>query len=103
MTLRQGHDPASRKLTNNLLFAGTIFFLIHFAFSFFFFKERMLQEDAPFYIVKLVQQQRLVCEHSRYSSYLFQWIPYLAMKSGASLQTICKSYSVAFEVYYFIL
>lgn len=97
------HANASDKIRTTILAAGIIFFALHFIASWAWFKERMLQEDASFYVVKLVQQQTLVCEHFRYSAFLIQCIPYLVMKSGGGLEAVTRSYSVAFDVYYFLL
>jgi hypothetical protein len=103
MSGMQENPEKSSGFTRTLLISGIIFFILHFIFSWVWFQERMLQEDGPFYVVKLVQHQRMLCEHSRYSSFLIQSIPYLVMKSGASLGAITRAYSVAQEIYYFIL
>ena len=63
----------------------------------------MLQQDTPFYLVKLIQQQRLTCEHSRYSTFLIQWLPYCFIKFGTGLETITRTYSISFDIYYFLL
>jgi len=86
----------SRRL---ILILGFIFFFIHIVFALLYFKERMLQEDAPFYIMKMVQQGVLVCEHNRFSVFLFQWMPLLALKSGASLQLVTAIYSVSIDIF----
>jgi hypothetical protein len=67
------------------------------------YSERMLQDDTPFYIIKLVQQQRLICEHNRFSAFLIQWIPFCFLKLNAGLETITRSYSIAFSIYYVVI
>lgn len=103
MTAFPETESRPERVNRALLWAGAVFFTIHFVLSWNYFDLRMLQQDAPFYVVKLVQQQKLVCEHYRFSTYLIQCIPYVVMKSGASLEMIAKSYSVATDVYYFFL
>ncbi len=87
--------PANRAI----LVFGLLFLGAHLFFSGFYFKERMLQEDSPFYIVKMVQHGKLLCEHFRYSVFLFQWIPLLALKINVSLGSVTLIYSLAFDFF----
>ncbi|MCX6274950.1 MAG: hypothetical protein NTV09_07065 [Bacteroidetes bacterium] len=89
----------NRKL---ILYSGILFFLIHFIFSYNWFKERMLQDDGPFLILKMIQHSTMLCEHYRYSSFLIQWLPFTAMRFGASVEWITRFYSVSMEIYYFL-
>ncbi len=86
-----------------VLIFGLIFFSIHLFFSWIYFKERMLNDDAAFYLMKLIQHGRLLCEHFRYSTFLFQWVPLLALKSGASIEGITHTYSIAIDTFYLLL
>jgi len=63
----------------------------------------MLQDDAPYYIVNLVQRQKISFEHARYSTFFIQWIPFCFLKAGAGLESITRSYSLAFGIYYLSL
>lgn len=90
-------------LKKTILILGLIFFIIHLFYSWVYFKERMLNEDGSYYILELIQSGRFVCEHYRYSAYLFYWIPLLALKVGASVEEITRIYSVAIDGFYFFL
>ncbi|MBA3285106.1 MAG: hypothetical protein M3Q95_11905 [Bacteroidota bacterium] len=86
-----------------ILFSGLLFFAIHLQFSSIFFKERMLNEDAPFYLMQLIQHGKMLCEHYRYSVFLFNWVPLLALKAGASIEAITWVYSIAIDAFYLVL
>ncbi|MEO8086753.1 MAG: hypothetical protein ABI763_08040 [Bacteroidota bacterium] len=96
-------ENSSRWLTIVILISGTIFFVIHFILSWYWFKERMMQYDTPFYVIKLIQQQKIIYEHDRYSTFFIQLLPCLVMKAGGSLEMISRSYSVAADIFYFSL
>ncbi len=87
----------------SVLIFGLIFFAIHLLYSWVYFKERMLNEDGSYYLTQLIREQRFLCEHYRYSVFLFQWIPLFALKAGASIEFVTKMYSVSFEVFYLLL
>ena len=63
----------------------------------------MLNEDAPFYLMKLIEHGRMLCEHFRYSVFLFQWIPVLTLKAGVSIAVLTRIYSLTFEIFYLAL
>src|SRR5687768_1398877 len=86
-----------------ILFSALIFFIIHISFSYAFYKERMLNEDAPFYLMQLIQHGKMLCEHYRYSVFLFNWIPMIALKSGASIETLTRIYSISIDAFYLAL
>ena len=96
-------DLKSNSPKKIVLIFGLIFFSIHLFYSWIYFKERMLNEDAPFYVMKLIQHGKLLCEHFRYSTFLFQWVPLLALKSGASVEGITRTYSVTIDSFYLFL
>ena len=85
------------------LAAGIIFLLIHFVLSLLFYKERMAHGDNSFYAVKLIQYQVMICENHRFSVFLFQWIPWLALKAGAGIAQLLKIYSASFQFYFIVL
>src|SRR5215204_3233971 len=92
----------STRATQNktILFSGLTFFVIHTLYSYVFFKERMLNEDAPFYLMQLIQHGKMLCEHYRFSVFLYNWIPLIALKSGASVEFLARIYSIAIDAIY---
>ena len=85
------------------LLIGIIFLLIHFAIALIFHQERLAHGDNCFYVFKLIHFQSILCENHRFSVFLFQWIPWLALKAGASISLLMKVYSGSFIVFFLVV
>jgi hypothetical protein len=88
---------------NYFQFLGILFFGSLFILSWIFFKERMLNYDPAFFSFRILYDKTFDIELGRWGSVLSQLLPLWFLKSGSSLETFLKAYSVSFIlIYYFI-
>ncbi|RMG84685.1 MAG: hypothetical protein D6714_07405 [Bacteroidetes bacterium] len=91
-------EPAYRQL---LTAVGHLFFWVYIAFSLIFYKERLLNFDSAYYTFHLLYHEDFFIIHGRTINYFTQWLPLLAIKSGASLKTVLMLYSLSFMLLYY--
>lgn len=82
---------------------GSIYYLVLFILSLIFYKERALFGDIPFHIFYLLQEQDYAIQNQRFGAFITQTPPLLALKNGASLQTVAFIYSATFALLYMII
>lgn len=72
-----------------------------FVFSILFYKERIILVDTANGVFNIIKEDSFAIGIYRFGNVLNQWLPVLAVKMGASLDTIMMCYSAAFILYYF--
>jgi len=63
----------------------------------------MLSYDPAFYSFKIIHFKTFNIEHHRYSSFLTQLLPLLAIKKGFSLELFLKLYSISFILLFYLV
>lgn len=79
---------------------GGVYYIGLLVLSLIFYKERTLFADIPFHIFYLLQEQDYAIQNQRFGAFITQTPPLLALKSGASLQTVAFIYSATFALLY---
>lgn len=72
-----------------------------FLFSMLFYKERIILVDTANGVFNIIKENSFAIGIYRFGNVFNQWLPVLAVKMNASLDTIMICYSVAFILYYF--
>lgn len=67
-----------------------------------YFKERVLYVDSAFYAFNFINNEFPAAEHSRYSLYIYQIIPWIALKLGFPLSIVLRLYSFSHVFVHFI-
>lgn len=84
------------------LLLGHLSFIVLFALSFLFFKERIFFSDTAFQFFKIVNFEKINVEASRYGAILPELPVLLAMKLGVNLKGLTIIYSGSFILLYYI-
>lgn len=82
---------------------GCFCFIASFIFSLLFYKERTVFTDIAFHIFQITKDGSFAIQNNRFGAVFTQLIPLLAVKIGASLNTVMLLYSLSFIIYYFII
>ncbi len=86
----------------NYKILGHFSFLILFLLAGFFFLERVLYADSAFQFFKIINFERFNIEAGRFSVFLAELIPLLAIKLGAGLKFVIFCFSVSYILIYYI-
>ncbi|MBK9014497.1 MAG: hypothetical protein IPM82_10645 [Saprospiraceae bacterium] len=81
---------------SNLRTLGYLTWLVLFAMSFVFFKERAFFMDAGFQLFNLINEQKIQVYHYRFVTAVPQVVPFLMMKMGAPLWALAMGFSSAY-------
>ena len=92
----------SNQLNINVQIVGLAFFIFYAFLALIFYKERTLSFDSAAFSFQLIQTKTFFTPLHRWGSVFSQIIPLLAIKSGCSLDTFLKTYSLGFVLYYYI-
>ncbi len=82
----------SKKIFTLLGNSAYIFLLI---LAGFFYLERIVYTDASYYVFKMIHFNSFNIEFSRYASTIYEFLPYIAIKIGMSLNTIVFLFSIS--------
>ncbi|MDB5272749.1 MAG: hypothetical protein JWO58_1116 [Chitinophagaceae bacterium] len=82
---------------------GYVFFAVFFVIAWVYYKERMLPFDGAFQCFKLIDTQAFNIEAGRFGVLLTQVLPFLALKVGATLETVLRLFSLSFIAIQFII
>jgi hypothetical protein len=93
----------SHKISFFLQVTGFLFFSVLFYFSCKFYLERMLSAGATYYVFQIIQSGSLTSNMGRCGEYIFQLLPWLAVKMQLSLKTILISYSISFILFHYFI
>ena len=93
----------SKKNYPFLLLVGHLSFIVLFAFSFLFFKERILFSDTAFQFFKIINFEKINIEASRYGAILPQLPVLLSMKLGVNLKWLTIIFSGSFILLYYLV
>jgi hypothetical protein len=92
-----------RKISRFVQIIGFIFFSVLFYISWRFYLERILSFDGAFYVFRFMESGTPFPGPGRYSDYLPEFLPFIAFKTGATLNTILILYSVSFIVLHYLI
>ncbi|OSZ82453.1 hypothetical protein CAP35_04065 [Chitinophagaceae bacterium IBVUCB1] len=70
--------------------------------SLWYYKERMLFTDASFILFNIITEGRLYIQENRFGAFITQMVPMLGSKMHLPLKTILLSYSLSFNLFYFL-
>ncbi|MCP4441720.1 MAG: hypothetical protein GY810_22670 [Aureispira sp.] len=68
----------------------------------YFYQERLFG-DTAFFVAKVIHNEALQIEHGRWILAFHEWLPFLAVKLGASIKTILILYSLAHVLFFYSL
>ncbi|MCB0400789.1 MAG: hypothetical protein KDD41_01780 [Flavobacteriales bacterium] len=85
-----------------LQLTGFLFFFSFGVLALIFYKERTLSIDSAAFSVELIQNKTFFLPMGRWGSAFSQLLPLLFVKSGCSLATFLKVYSLNFVILYYI-
>ena len=85
-----------------LYFTGIAAYIVMFLFSILFYKERIILVDTANGVFNIIKENSFAIGIYRFGNVFNQWLPVLAAKMNASLDTIMMCYSSAFILYYFM-
>jgi len=92
-----------RSFERALGWIGHVFFFLLLVLSLLYYKERLLHFDAANYTFQLLYFEDFYIGHDRWISAPTQLLPLLAIKLGASLQTVLQIYSASFILFYYTI
>jgi len=81
--------------------AGHIFFGLLFILACVLFKERILYADSAWYTFRIINDQGFDIESGRYSAFLTQIIPLLAVRMELPLGFVILGFSISFVIIYY--
>ncbi len=76
-----------------LLWICGLYFVFLLVVTLIYFKERVLYVDSAFYAFNFINNEFPAAEHSRYSLYIYQLIPWIALKLGFPISIVLRLYS----------
>lgn len=75
---------------------GFLFFLFYFFIALYFYQERMMSFDSAGFAFKIAQTKSFSIPLGRWGCAISQILPLIALKTGCSLATFLKLYSISF-------
>lgn len=86
-----------------LILLAHVFFLAMLCFAIVFFVERFTYIDNSFYAFKIITFKNFNIELNRYSAFITQILPLLAINLNLSLKYVLISYSISFVLIYYAI
>ncbi|MCH2022314.1 MAG: hypothetical protein MK207_07495 [Saprospiraceae bacterium] len=77
-------------------------FLVWGIMAYIYFQER-LYADAGFFVAKVIHYETFWIELNRYARVFSQWLPLIAIKSGASLKTVLILFSLCPVIFFYTI
>ena len=82
-------------------FIGSGAYLIMLLLSMVFYKERTIFLDAAFNLFYIIKKGTFCIQSNRFGDFFSQLLPVITSRLGLSLNTVLRSYSTSFVIYYF--
>lgn len=98
MTNNYSLSISDQRFNRTLQVIGHGFCLVFLLGCIYYFKERMLHFDSPFYAYNLLLKEDFYIPHNRTINYLTELLPLLAIKLNWSLQSVLMSYSLSYAL-----
>jgi hypothetical protein len=92
-----------KNFNSNLYILGVLAIALMFACAFAFYRERVMNFDAAFFAFQMIDSTDFSIALGRWGAALAQILPLAALKSGASMNTFLRLFSVAPIINYLIL
>jgi hypothetical protein len=92
-----------KNFNQNILFIGLLVLGLLFAFSLAFYRERVMNFDASFFAFLMIDTNNFSIALGRWGAVLAQVLPLMALKSGLSINTFLRLFSVAPIINYTLL
>ena len=87
----------------SLLWLGHLSMFIMLLLSLYYYRERMLHFDTANYVFNVIVYEDFYTGFGRYISYVYQLLPLLLIKLGASLPIVLMGYSASFVLVYWLV
>lgn len=92
-----------KNFNNNIYLLGLLLLGVLFAFSLAFYRERVMNFDASFFAFLMIDTNDFSIALGRWGAVLAQILPLFALKSGYSINTFLRLFSIASIINYFVV
>jgi hypothetical protein len=95
--------PLVKRINISVQILGFLFFGALLFLAWIFFKERMINYDPAFFSFRIIHEKNYDIELGRWGSVVSQVLPLWFLKSGCSLETFLRVYSISFILIYYLI